>query len=126
MKHQGITWNAIVSSGDDFDKTVAFFKNVFGLTATVEFPGFAMFPQAGGGILEVYAKDSTPDYGCNDGVAFGFRVDDIEAASAELAAGAPSCSARSTAWRPATPTVTSAVRTARSTASTKTPREATP
>jgi predicted enzyme related to lactoylglutathione lyase len=84
MKTQGITWNAVVT--DDFDKTVAFFKDTFGLTPGVEFPGFAMFPHANGGILEVYAEDNTPDYGFNGGAVFGFRVEDIEATSAELAA----------------------------------------
>jgi len=86
MKQQGITWNAIVTPGDDFDKTVAFFKDALGLAAGVEFPGFAMFPQENGGILEVYAEGSTPAYGFNGGVVFGFRVEDIEAAAAELAA----------------------------------------
>ncbi|MFF8367406.1 VOC family protein [Streptomyces lydicus] len=84
MEMQGIAWNAIVTA--EFDKTVAFFKDVFGLPATVEHPGFAQFPQAGGGVLEVFADRNTPPYGFNGGVAFGFRVDDIEAASAELAA----------------------------------------
>lgn len=85
MKTQGVTWNAIVT--DDFDKTVAFFKDTFGLTPGVEFPGFAMLPQANGGILEVYAEGNIPEYGFNGGVVFGFRVEDIEAASTELAAG---------------------------------------
>ncbi|MGX1854704.1 VOC family protein [Streptomyces sp. NPDC055299] len=83
MKMQGIAWNAIVT--EEFDKTVALFKDVFGLPATVEHPGFVQFPQAGGGVLEVFADGNTPPFGFNGGVAFGFRVADIEAASAELA-----------------------------------------
>ena len=86
MNTQGITWNAIVVEPDAFDRTVAFFTNTFGIKPAVQFPGFAMVPQPNGGILEIYAKDNTPPYGYNDGgVAFGLRVEDIEAASAELA-----------------------------------------
>jgi hypothetical protein len=48
MKTQGVTWNAVVT--DDFDNTVGFLKDTFGLSAAVELPGFAMFPQANGGI----------------------------------------------------------------------------
>ena len=36
--------------------------------------------------LDLYAPDATPAYGFNEGIMFGFRVEDIEAASAEVAA----------------------------------------
>ena len=36
--------------------------------------------------LELYTPDTVPDFGYNGSVAFGFRVDDIEAASAAVAA----------------------------------------
>ena len=86
MNSQGIAWNAIVVEPDAFDSTVAFFTETFGIKPSAQFPGFAMIPQDNGGIFEVYAKGSTPEYGYNaGGVAFGFRVEDIEAASAELA-----------------------------------------
>ena len=39
-----------------------------------------------GSMVELYAPTNVPDYGFNDAIAFGFRVDDIEAAGAELAA----------------------------------------
>jgi hypothetical protein len=41
-----------------------------------------------GTVLDLFEPDSEmiPTYGLNDGIVFGFRVDDIEAASAELAA----------------------------------------
>jgi predicted enzyme related to lactoylglutathione lyase len=39
-----------------------------------------------GTILELYAPEAIPAYGFNDGgIVFGFRVEDIEAASEELA-----------------------------------------
>jgi predicted enzyme related to lactoylglutathione lyase len=39
-----------------------------------------------GTILELYAPEAIPDYGFNEGgIVFGFRVEDIEAASEELA-----------------------------------------
>jgi predicted enzyme related to lactoylglutathione lyase len=56
----------------------------------MELPGVVVFATPDGSILEFYEKGSemVPPYGYNDGgIAFGFRVDDIEAASAELEAG---------------------------------------
>jgi predicted enzyme related to lactoylglutathione lyase len=39
-----------------------------------------------GTILDLYAPQAIPSYGYNDcGIVFGFRVEDIEAASEELA-----------------------------------------
>jgi len=43
-----------------------------------------MFPN--GSTLELHTPDTVPDFGYNGSVAFGFRVDDIEAASAAVAA----------------------------------------
>jgi hypothetical protein len=56
----------------------------FGLTPAVDMEGFAMFAMPNGTMLELYVPEAVPAYGYNDGVAFGFRVDDIEAASQEL------------------------------------------
>ena len=39
-----------------------------------------------GTILHLYAPSSVPSYGFNDGLVFGFRVDDIDAASRDLEA----------------------------------------
>ena len=44
------------------------------------------FPMPNGTSLDLYAPDATPAYGFNEGIMFGFRVEDIEAASAEVAA----------------------------------------
>ncbi len=56
----------------------------------MEFSGVAVFGVPNGSMLELYEEGTPPPYGYNEGgIAFGFRVDDIEAASAELeAAGA--------------------------------------
>lgn len=47
--------------------------------------GWTMFPMSNGTIIDLYAPQALPDY-FDNGIVFGFRVDDIEAASAELAA----------------------------------------
>ena len=45
-----------------------------------------MFPMSNGTILELCAPEAIPDYGFNEGgIVFGFRVEDIQAASEELA-----------------------------------------
>jgi hypothetical protein len=60
---------------------------VFGLKPAIEEDGYTMFPMSNGTILELYAPETIPAYGFNDGgIVFGFRVEDIEAASEELAA----------------------------------------
>ena len=59
---------------------------VLRLTPLVEQEGWTLFAMANGTILDLYASDAVPAYGFNNGIVFGFRVDDIEAASAELAA----------------------------------------
>ena len=45
-----------------------------------------MFAMPNGSILDLIAPEAVPPYGFNDGVVFGFRVNDIEAASAEIQA----------------------------------------
>jgi predicted enzyme related to lactoylglutathione lyase len=90
MQTKGITWNAIVADEVAFDRTAEFFEKAFGLAPDVAFPGFAAFSIGRGQVFEIYGPTNVPDYGLNaDGVIFGFRVEDIEAASAEVkAAGA--------------------------------------
>ena len=58
----------------------------FGLAPAMEMEGVAVFDLPNGTLLELYAPQAVPDYGYNDDVAFGFRVDDIEAASAAVEA----------------------------------------
>ena len=79
----------------------------------------ALFIMPNGTMLELNEPQAaSAEYGFNEGgVVFGFRVDDVEAASAAVEAAG--CSGRSPAWRRwGTPTDTSALRTAASTAST--------
>lgn len=39
-----------------------------------------------GTVLDLFAPEAVPPYGFNDGLIFGYRVDDIHAASVELEA----------------------------------------
>ena len=87
MNVEGATWHAIVLDPEPFAATKALLAETFGLTPAVDTEGFAQFGMPNGTTLELYAPQAVPDYGYNDGgVAFGFRVDDIEAASAAVEA----------------------------------------
>ena len=92
MKIDGITWHASVTDTAGFASMRTLVTDALGLEAKIEGPAFAMFQMPNGTMLELYEQSSAflPPYGYNDGgIAFGFRVDDIEAASVELeAAGA--------------------------------------
>jgi predicted enzyme related to lactoylglutathione lyase len=84
---EGITWHAIVLDPEPFEATKALLTETFGLAPAMDAEGFAMFSMPNGTMLELYAPQGVPDYGFNDGgVAFGFRVDDVEAASAAVEA----------------------------------------
>ena len=90
MQVNGITWHATVVAEDKFDAMKSLAIDTMGLTPMMEFPGVAVFALPDGTLYELYTKGTEPPFGYNDdGVAYGFRVDDIEAASTELeAAGA--------------------------------------
>ena len=90
MQVNGITWHATVVAEDKFEAMKSLAIDTMGLTPMMEFPGVAVFPLPDGTLYELYTKGTEPPFGYNDdGVAYGFRVDDIEAASTELeAAGA--------------------------------------
>ena len=89
MKVEGITWHAITLDPEPFAATKKLMTDAFGLTPAMEAEGFALFVMSNGTMLELYLPEATPSYGYNGSLAFGFRVDDIEAASSELeAAGA--------------------------------------
>jgi predicted enzyme related to lactoylglutathione lyase len=86
MQVGGITWHAIIlDEVDEFAATKELLVETFGLTPAIEQEGWTMFPMSNGTVLDLYAPSALPAY-FNDGIVFGFRVDDIEAASAELAA----------------------------------------
>ena len=90
MQVNGITWHATVVAEDKFEAMKSLAIDTMGLTPMMEFPGVAVFALPDGTLYELYTKGTEPPFGYNDdGVAYGFRVDDIEAASTELeAAGA--------------------------------------
>ena len=86
MQVEGITWHALTLEADEFGATKKLLIEVFGLRPAIDTDGWTMFPMSNGTILELCAPGAIPAYGFNDcGIVFGFRVEDIEAASEELA-----------------------------------------
>jgi len=84
---EGITWHAIVLDPEPFAATKALLTETFGLAPAMEDEGYVLFIMPNGTMLELYAPQAVPDYGFNEGgVVFGFRVDDLEAASAAVEA----------------------------------------
>lgn len=87
MKVEGITWHAIALEPEPFAATRQLMVETFGLEPMMETEGWSLFGMPNGSILDLFAKeaaDAMCPWGLNDGVVFGFRVDDIEAASTEL------------------------------------------
>ena len=85
MQVNGITWHASVMEPDKFGSMRKLVTETMGLTPMMEFPGVAVFLLPDGTLFELYTKGTEPEYGYNDdGVAFGFRVEDIDAASSAL------------------------------------------
>ena len=89
MHVNGITWHAAVLDPEPFAATRTLLTETFGLTPMMELDGVTVFAFPDGTLLELYTPQTVPDYGYNDAIAFGFRVDDIEAASqaVEIAGG---------------------------------------
>jgi predicted enzyme related to lactoylglutathione lyase len=86
MRVEGITWHALTLEADEFGPTKKLLIEVFGLRPAIDTAGWTTFPMSNGTILELCAPGAIPAYGFNDcGIVFGFRVEDIEAASEELA-----------------------------------------
>jgi hypothetical protein len=84
---EGITWQAVVLEPEPFAATKALLTETFGLAPAMEGEGMVLFIMPNGTMLELNAPQAVPDYGFNDGgVVFGFRVDDVEAASAAVEA----------------------------------------
>ncbi len=81
MKLEGITWHAVTLDPAPFAATKKLMTDAFGLAPAVETEGFALFAMSNGTVLELYLPQVAPSYGYNGSIAFGFRVDDIEAAS---------------------------------------------
>jgi predicted enzyme related to lactoylglutathione lyase len=86
MQLEGITWHALTLKAHEFGPTKKLLIEVFGLRPAIEEDDYTTFPMSNGTILELYAPEAIPAYGFNDGgIVFGFRVEDIEATSKELA-----------------------------------------
>jgi predicted enzyme related to lactoylglutathione lyase len=86
MQLEGITWHALTLQANEFGPTKKLLIEVFGLRPAIEEDDYTTFPMSNGTILELYAPEAIPAYGFNDcGIVFGFRVEDIEATSKELA-----------------------------------------
>jgi len=84
---EGITWHAIVLDPEPFAATKALMTETFGLAPEVEDEGMVMFIMPNGTMLELNTPQAaSADYGINDGLVFGFRVDDVEAAAAAVEA----------------------------------------
>ena len=85
MNVEGITWHAIVLDPEPFAATKALMTETFGLAPEVEDEGMVMFIMPNGTMLELNTPQAaSADYAINDGLVFGFRVDDGEAASAAV------------------------------------------
>ena len=83
MNVEGITWHAIVLDPEPFAATKALMTETFGLAPAMEAEGMVLFTMPNGTMLELNeSQAASADYGFNDGLVFGFRVDDVEAASA--------------------------------------------
>ena len=87
MRVEGITWHALTLDETQFAAMDKLARETFGLAPMMEMPGVTVFQMTNGTILELYLPEALPPFGYNEGgIAFGFRVDDIEAASAAVAA----------------------------------------
>jgi predicted enzyme related to lactoylglutathione lyase len=81
---EGITWHALTLEVPQFDAYKKMAVEVMRLPLLFEQQGVAVFQFQNGTLLELYQPTTVPAYGYNGSVAFGFRVSDIEAASAAL------------------------------------------
>ncbi len=86
MKVEGITWHAVTLDESAFAASKKLYIETFGLTPMMEMEGVVVFQMQNGSLLELYLPTTVPPYGYNDSLAFGFRVEDIELASAEIEA----------------------------------------
>src|SRR5215217_381945 len=77
----------IVLDPEPFAATKALMTETFGLAPAMEAEGMVLFTMPNGTMLELNEPQAaSADYGFNDGLVFGFRVDDVEAASASVEA----------------------------------------
>jgi hypothetical protein len=89
MKVEGITWHAVVLEAEPFAATRTLLTETMGLTPMFEMEGWSLLRMPNGSIIDLFAPEAAAGmcpWGLNDGVVFGFRVDDIHTASQELEA----------------------------------------
>ena len=89
MKVEGITWHAVVLEPEPFAATHRLLTETMGLSPRIEMEGWSLFGMPNGSIIDLYAPEAAAavcPWGLNEGVVFGFRVDDIERASRDLEA----------------------------------------
>ena len=86
MKVEGITWHAVVLEAEPFAATRSLLTETMGLTPMFEMEGWSLLRMPNGSIIDLFAPEAAAGmcpWGLNDGVVFGFRVDDIHTASQE-------------------------------------------
>ena len=81
---EGITWHAVTLEEPQFFAYRKMALEVMALPILFEQEGIAVFQFSNGTLLELYTPATVPPYGYNGSVAFGFRVNDIEAISEAL------------------------------------------
>ncbi len=87
MNIKGITWHAVQLGDDQVAAMRAFVQDTLKLSVLFDFLGVTVFTTPNGDLLELYGPQGVPSYQFHPAdVTFGFRVDDIAAASAELEA----------------------------------------
>ena len=86
MQVEGITWHGVTVEPERLCAMKSLCQDVLGLTPMIEEDGWTLYPMANGTVFDLFEPNSEmiPSYGLNDGIVFGFRVDDIDTAAAEL------------------------------------------
>ncbi len=72
---------------DKFDAQKQFIIHTYGVDPAMEMDGVTVFSFPNGDVFELHTPETQMPWGLNDGVAVGFRVDDVAEAGEQLAAG---------------------------------------
>jgi catechol 2,3-dioxygenase-like lactoylglutathione lyase family enzyme len=102
MRAHKLAW--LGTRTDNPEATVEFFRSVLGLSVDHEEPGFVVLRLPDGAKVEVFGPGSDFNRHFTTGPVAGFLVDDVQAATAELAAAgvevvqAPVHDSRGNAW----------------------------
>lgn len=102
MKVKGLGWVGTRTTRNE--AMVSFMKDVLGLVAEIEEPGFAVFRLENGDTVEIFAGDDEYHRHFTTGPVVGFRVADVASAQAEMEAagieffGSPESAPDGYAW----------------------------